>query len=309
MRAQFLGRLRGIGILTVVGIVLGGLSGCATSTPRPPGPVPDAQSLLARVIERATHVRAINAEAKATSWVGGKRLRGTLLLLAQQEGQLRFEMEVALQGSVAKLATDGQRFSYLDVNKSVLYSGPACPANISGMIRIPMAARDVAALLLGNPPGVTPAKASPQAVRQAGRQLDNGLSPGAVTWDGKAGLDVLTLEDTQGTPQLIIGVTPPTSSGPLEIVSISGRDPSGKWWRARFDKFETFKVDAAETPVRVGTRVAFAEPGKSLDDGVEIRFNDIRLNREVPGAAFELIAPAGTTPQRVGCGQITWGPP
>src|SRR5262249_9605048 len=79
-------------------------------------------------------------------------------------------------GTVATLATDGRAFALLDFHKNELARGPACPANVASVIRIPLAPADVAAIVLGDarrPEGAT-------------------VSPD-VAWDAERGADVLEL--------------------------------------------------------------------------------------------------------------------
>ena len=92
----------------------------------------------------------MSARVRATSWLGGERVRATVNMLVERDGHLRFEAEVSLQGTVATLATDGATFALLDARKNELSRGPACPANVASLIRIPLAPADVAAVLLGD---------------------------------------------------------------------------------------------------------------------------------------------------------------
>ena len=158
------------------------LCGCP---PKPPAvrpyPPPTAAELAATLAAHQAAVRSMNARVRATSWLGGDRVRATVLMLVTRAGQLRFEAEVSLQGTVATLATDGVRFALLDVHKNELRQGPACPANVASLIRIPLAPAEVAAILLG----------------------DLALDPipseaGAVSWDPTRGADVWTLPSPLG---------------------------------------------------------------------------------------------------------------
>ena len=69
----------------------------------------------------------MNARVRATSWIGGERVRATVLMLVERDGRLRFEAEVSLQGTVAMLATDGATFALLDARKNELSRGPGLP--------------------------------------------------------------------------------------------------------------------------------------------------------------------------------------
>ncbi len=124
----------------------------------------------------------MNARVRATSWLGGERVRATVNMLVERDGHLRFEAEISLQGTVAVLATDGTAFSLYDAHKNELSRGPACPANVASMIRIPLGPADVAAVLLGD--GRTPGPIDPATA--------------SVGWDVRRGADVLAIPAREG---------------------------------------------------------------------------------------------------------------
>src|SRR5438552_11954045 len=109
-------------------------------------PPPSPETLAAALAARQRAITSMNARVRATSWLGGDRIRATVLMLVERSGRLRLEAEVSLQGTVAVLASDGQRFALLDMRKNELRRGPACPANIASLIRIPLSPAEVAAI-------------------------------------------------------------------------------------------------------------------------------------------------------------------
>src|SRR5207344_2174835 len=56
-----------------------------------PYPEPTAAELLAVVAARQQAVSSMNARVRATSWLGGERVRATVLMLVDRPGRLRFE--------------------------------------------------------------------------------------------------------------------------------------------------------------------------------------------------------------------------
>ena len=78
-----------------------------------PYPAPAADALIAALAAQQAAVRGMNARVRATSWLGGERVRATVNMLVERDGHLRFEAEVSLQGTVAALATDGTTFALL----------------------------------------------------------------------------------------------------------------------------------------------------------------------------------------------------
>jgi outer membrane lipoprotein-sorting protein len=242
-------------------------------------PPPTADELLAAVRARQAAVAGMNVEARATSWLGGERVRGTVQMLVARGGQLRFEAEVALQGTVALLAVDGGQFTFIDNQKHVFRKGPACPANVAALIRIPLQPAEVAALLLGDLP------------------LPEGNAPARVEWDGTRGADVLVLAGPQGTT-LWLGLRRPNPSAPAwDVVSLEGQAVGGaSRWRVAYDDFE--RVGSVALP----RLVRFAEPGKDWDNGVEIKIRERALNPSFPDGAFTLVEPKGYTVELAACG-------
>ena len=61
-----------------------------------PYPPPTAASLRELVRTRQEQVRTLNGRVRATSWMGGDRVKATVLVLAERPGRLRLEAEVTL---------------------------------------------------------------------------------------------------------------------------------------------------------------------------------------------------------------------
>jgi len=250
---------------------------CAHAAPavRPyPAPAPDA--LIAALSAQQAAVRGMNARVRATSWLGGERVRATVNMLVERDGHLRFEAEVSLQGTVAVLATDGTTFALYDVQKNELSRGPACPANVASLVRIPLAPADVAAVLLGDarPPGpIDPATAT-------------------VGWD--AGRDVLSVPMREGGALQFLFRG---DGAARTLVAVNRVGANGApLWRTAYEDHET------AGGARVPGVIRFAEQNSSFDDGVEVKFKDRTINAASPATAFALAVPAGATVVDVGCG-------
>jgi hypothetical protein len=263
--------------LVVVTTAASGCAGPAQLARRYPAPTTD--DLMGALRSRQESLRGINAEARVTSWLGGERVRGTVQLLVTRQGQLRFEAEVALQGTVAVLAVSQDQFAFIDHQKRLFRKGPACPANVAALIRIPLASTAVAAILLGD----APLQAATRAV--------------GVEWDSARGADVLVLDDPSGT-RFWLGLrrTGPAAAG-WDAVFLEGAAPGTQpRWRVSYDDFE--RVRAVGLP----RLVRFAEPGRAFDDGVEIRIRDRAVNPTFPDNAFTLQPPSGYAVELATCG-------
>jgi outer membrane lipoprotein-sorting protein len=257
--------------------------GCAQA-PAPPAtrpyPAPLAETLLAGLRAHQAAVTSASARVRATSWLGGERVRATVNMLMVRDGHLRFEAEVSLQGTVATLATDGNTFALYDARRNELSRGPACPANVASLVRIPLAPADVAAVLLGD--ARLPA-ASPEGET-------------AVAWDPSRGADTLVLRDPAGGDLHLFFRGQGDGQGARDLVAVvrTGRD-GARLWQTAYEDFETVGG------VRLPKLIRFAESNGSFDDGVEIRFKDRTLNAPPPAGAFTLAPPPGAQVRDVGC--------
>jgi hypothetical protein len=247
------------------------LVACCATAPKPrPYPTPPADELLAALKQRQTAVRTLSMETKTTSWIGGDRLKATVLMMADRAGRLRFEAEVALQGTVAMLAVDGRNFTYIDQEHRLFRHGPACPANVALMVPIPLMPQEIAAVLLGDAP-----------VGDRARATD-------VSWDGKLGADVLAVEQPEsGAPRLWVSLR--KSASGYDVVAVEGQSAGAPGrWRVAYE--DLARADNFTLP---GT-IRFAEPGKSFDDGVEVKVKQrLAVNATPPDGVFTLAPPPG----------------
>jgi len=266
-----------------------------------PYDVPTPARLADALAEHQRALQGMNARVRATSWLGGERIRATVLMLVERPARLRFEAEVSLQGTVAILATDGTRFGMLDLTHNELRQGPACPANVASLIRIPLAPADIAAILLADLRLPDPALS---------RQGDV-----SVDWDPARGADVLVLPRLDGWLRVLFQPTSPTASGIATSgwrilgATATARDGSPRW-RVSYEDFTSVSLSAsgasaeATRPTRLEfpQTIRFAEGATSFDEGVEIKFKERTFNEPAATGAFVLDAPGpGISTIEVGC--------
>jgi hypothetical protein len=256
------------------------LLGCATApTPRPPGvPVPAATELLQALQRRQAALRTLEIETRTTSWLNNDRVRATVPMLVDRAGRLRFEAEVALQGTVAALVVRGKTFAFLDMQHHVFHDGPACPANVGRLIPIPLLPDEIAAILLGDAP------------------LGEGARPVEVGWDGKLKADVLAVEHA-GAAASRLWITMRRTSAGYDVLAVEGQSPGAPdRWRVAYE--DLAPADGFTLP----RLIRFAEPGKSFDQGVEIKVKErLGLNRPLRDEQFELKPPPGYVVQTLPC--------
>lgn len=259
-------------------------AGCAgRSAVQRPHPAPSADALLKSLRARQSALRTLNVETTTTSWLGGERVRASVIMLVDRAGKLRFSAETRLSGTVAELAVDGKAFALIDYEQKLFRTGGACPENVAALIRIPLLPAEVAAILLGDAP------------------VDELTRAVAVEWDARRGVDVLALEravDGAASSRLWVGLKP-TSAGGYDVVSVEGQNGRDtRRWRVEYDDRERV-VGGHALP----STIRFAEPGRSFDDGVEIKVKtgDRRVNPPLAPELFTLEAPAGFTLETLRC--------
>jgi hypothetical protein len=269
--------------LRAASLALLALAGCAhasVAVPRPGDhPAPSPQSLFAVLVERHQALRTTELETRTTSWLGKDRARATVLMLVDRAGRLRFEAEVPVQGAVASLTVQGREFNFLDLQQRVFRRGPACPANVALLIPIPLMPDEIAAVLLGDAP------------------LGEGARPIEVLWDGQRRADVLVIERPSAGAAARLWVTFSDAGGRPEVVAVEGEphvdpgaSPSRPHWRVAYDE----RSPVAQTTQSLPTLIRFAEPGRSFDDGVEIKVKTrLGVNRPLRDESFVLTPPPG----------------
>ena len=272
-----------IGLFGVAFAVLSG-AGCPRHLPiARPYPAPNAADLAGVIGARQKVISSMNARVRATSWLGGDRVRATVLMLVDRPGRLRLEAEVSLQGTVAILATDGQTFGFLDMQKNELRRGPACPANVASLIRIPLGPADVAAILLGD------------------ARLPAAGDDGTVDWDETVGADVLAIRRDDGWLRLLFKGAG-AAGVDRQLVGAVATWPDGRArWRVAFEDFNRVTVATPPASVSLPQTIRFAEGSGSFDDGVEIKFKERTLNDVPAPGSFTLTPSAGTTVVDIGC--------
>jgi hypothetical protein len=256
--------------------------GCATApTPRPPGqPAPEASLLLESLKGRQAALRTLEIETRSTSWLNGERIRATVPMLVDRAGRLRFEFEIPVQGSVAALTVRGNAFALLDLQHQVFHQGPPCPANVARLIPIPLLPEEIAAILLGDAPLGETARAR------------------EVSWDGQRQADVLVVvRSAAGAAATHLWITMKRSGGGYDVLAVEGQSPGAQGrWRVAYEDLQ--KADGFTVP----GLIKFAEPGKSFDDGVEIKVKErLGLNRPLKDEQFILKPPPGYKVEQLLC--------
>lgn len=131
------------------------LSGCALRGParRPVRPV-TAEELLAGLATRRAAVTSLRARGRLRTGLEGVWTREALLV--RRPDAVRIDV-LSPFGLAMALGVHGTRLWAYPPSEGARYEGPATPANLRHFLGAPVAVADVVDILLGVPPGRTPA--------------------------------------------------------------------------------------------------------------------------------------------------------
>jgi hypothetical protein len=140
------------------------------------------------------------------------------------------------------------------------------------LIRIPLPAEAVAAILLGDV------------------FLPEGIKALDVGWD--RGADVLHLQMPDGAQLWVSLRRPAPLLAAWDVVAVAGQPAfAAARWRVSYQDLQRIGGQSFPALIR------FAELGRDFDDGVEIKVRDRIVNPAFPADAFLLIPPPGYLPQ------------
>ena len=270
MSFRGLGRVFGSGLGSV--LVLAGLVGC----PRPavrPYPPPSAAELAAYLRERVSRVGSMRSEAKVDYFEGrGQRVRVTMDFPIAPPGRLRVDAESPIGGAViGSLASDGDRFQYLDVERNRYVLGPARPCNLGRLLRVNLGPADMVAVIAG----VAPLLGEPVSVRWKSRE---------------GGREVLLLRGPRGEEETI---ELEARERRWNVRRAELREPGGQL-RYRLEH-EDFGPGEPALP----GKTHIVEPARKVD--VLIRYREHERGVTPPEGAFHLDPPMGLEPEVVDC--------
>src|SRR5690349_16094172 len=127
----------------------------------PPPPVverpyaaPRIEDVMAALRANALRIHSLSAATRIEHTANGQRVKLGVDLLVARPGNLRFEANVRLQGTVATLVADGQQFALLDTKNNTFYTGPARGCNVARLIGIELEPDQVVSALLGGAPEI-----------------------------------------------------------------------------------------------------------------------------------------------------------
>lgn len=278
------------------------LLGCAKSPP--PSQLPNAQAAIDRMRATTSCGNAITADAKIDQFASQGRVRGELLMLAARPDQLRMDVLVPVQGSVATLSSDGKRFALRDLRNSRFYTGPATACNLARLTGVPIPSRVLVNLLLG------------QATIL--RHDAPGLAAPTLAWSGN-GYYVVTIAGTQdATEEVHLEPRPedwgkPWAEQHLRVLDVSVTQRGVLLYHAQLDGHLAAKMseitpaDAvlgitasgpmcdAELPRRIHVEMP------AIEQDVLFRYDSVAWNPPIDGTSFTQPTPTDLPLAEVTC--------
>jgi len=278
------------------------LAGCAKSPP--PSQLPNAQAAIDRMRATTACGNAITADAKIDQFASQGRVRGELLMLAARPDKLRMVVLVPVQGCVATLSSDGQRFALRDLRNARFYTGPATACNLARLTGVPIPSRVLVNLLLG------------QATIL--KHDAPGLAAPTLVWSG-SGYYVVTIAGTQeATEEVHLEPRPedwgkPWAEQRMRVVDVSVTQRGvllyhaelGGHWAANMSPISpsdavlgitaSGPVCDAELPRRIHVEMP------AIDQDVLFRYDSVAWNPPIDGDSFTQPIPKDLPLSEVTC--------
>jgi hypothetical protein len=236
--------------------------GCRTVAPPVPLPAGDTrpQALLAALAAEADGRHSLRGAVKLSLDGPAGSLRASQVLLVEQPAHLRVEVQGFLSQTVAVLVTDGERFQLYRAGEHSVEDGRVYPGLLWQVAQVDLTPEEAVEVLLGAPrvpPGLVPT--------QALRLYDGGIR--------------IAMGDALAPSQRVLEWGP---DGRLRRIETRTRGDS-ILWQAEFSKWQRVGDDWFAHNVALHFPVSKTE--------VELTFQDVELNPQLPSDSFVLHGP------------------
>jgi hypothetical protein len=247
--------------------------GCRGGKIARPYPQPSAETLLQYLADKHDKARSFQVDSVMDYWVGGERVKGTVLLMGEKGARVRINaLNPTGDNVAADLACDGEDFKLIDYNSDCQLTGPCTRDSIAQLLRVSLEPDDFLLLVMG----ATPVIAHTEA---------------ALEWNADRGHEVLTLRAPDSGLTQTIALAGRTGDGRWDLVSSVVRDAQGREiWNLQNKDFRTVKA-ADGTVFRVPGKTQFKQPQEKAD--LLVRWREHTLNPTLDPARFEMEIPPG----------------
>jgi hypothetical protein len=234
---------------------------------KPPSKLPTAEQVVAKLAATREARKAFRGESVMDYWLGGQRVKGTVLVMGTNQRQVRFNAISPQEDVLADMACDGQDFALVNMQKNCQLTGPCNKQSIAQFLRVELEPEDVLHLALGTVP--VPAQ-----------------STGTVTWDSNKGHEIVELTSPEGKQKLVIDAREGRSDVLSSELSLDGKIV----WSVENADFGEVKDEAGGTH-RLPAKTRFKSPQKDADLLVE--WKERTVNPTLDPAKFKISIPDG----------------
>jgi hypothetical protein len=239
-------------------------------------PTPTVEQVVEHLRGVRTRASSFKHESRMDYWIGGQRVRGTVLVMGSWGAHLRFNGLNPTGDNVAvDLACDGADYRFIDYNNDCQLQGQ-CTANaIANLLRVVLAPDDFVALSLDGTPVIA-------------------YQTSSIRWEPDGGYEVVELHGEGGWVQTIKLDGRDKS---WDVLSSVLRGPDGKVdWQLENKDFRSVPgppgADGAPgAPLRLPGRTSFEQPREQAD--LVVRWEKQEHGVALDPAAFTMEIPAG----------------
>ena len=236
-------------------------------TYKQPAKMPTADEVVAKLSATREARKAFRAESVMDYWLGGQRVKGTVLVMGTNQRQVRFNAISPQEDVLADMACDGQDFALVNMQKNCQLTGPCNKQSIATFLRAELEPEDVLHLALGTVPVLAGAK-------------------GTVTWDSSKGYERLELESAEGKQRVVIDAR----ENKNDILSSELVRDGKVVWSVENADFEEVKDEAGGTH-RLPAKTRFKTPQQ--DGDLLVEWKERVVNPALDAAKFKVNVPAG----------------
>ena len=234
-------------------------------------PAPTVEQLLTHVRESGEAARSYKTESTMDYWVGDQRIKATVLVMGERGSKAFFKaLNPATDTAAADLVCDGQRFVFVNYDKSCQLSGTCDRRAIGQLLRVSMEPDDFLLLAVGSVPII------PQP-------------SGRVRWDERRGAEVVELVSQDRAWRQTLVLDGRGGAGKWDVLESVVTDAQGAVdWKVQNKDFRALKAADGRT-IRVPSATRFEQPRQKAD--LQVRWEERTVNAELDDKAFQREVP------------------
>jgi len=252
-------------LLAFLGLAL--LPGCPGASAQRSYPPPDPSDIVAHLTSLRERAPTLNADTKTDVRLGSERVNVTVMMLAAWGGKLRFQALDPNNAMAADLASDGERYCFIDVHGQCAECGEATPESVARLVRIPLEPDQVVEVLLGSTPVLE--------------------GTAKLSWDASNGREILDIAREPHTQRIILD----GRDKRWDVLESELREGDKSLWKIRHKDFHEVRTPDGKT-----ARVPGASLFEQAGDTVRITWKNQRIGEPLEESKFKLTPQAGLPP-------------